>query len=358
MAQIACFFRFQSMMHDHKIKVQLMKPYTIFNVIVASLILFGCSESEPEATNQSLNVVEVTATHNHEENLHLFNLDRNEIDPGWVTFRFQNLSDSDHFFMIYKVPEDGLEAARDAGQPILDHWYQSITVPFQEQFTPYIIGEIDYGVFVDNLVGEISQTGPWFFDPGSPPMGGVGFTTINQTATTTVELETGEYIVECYVKDENEEFHSYLGMLEYFTVTGERSAAEEPQADISLKISSEAGIEANGTPTAGEQIVKVFFEDQTSYAHLLGHNVQLVKLADMENQTLLDDLSGWMDWTQPGGLVHTAPKGAKFIGGVMEMTEGSTAYLHFDLEPGDYAWIAEIPSPADHNMLKTFTVNN
>jgi len=72
--------------------------------------------------------------------------------------------------------------------------------------------------------------------------------------------------------------------------------------------------------------------------------VQLVKLADMENQTLQEDLSNWMDWTKPGGLVHRAPEGAQFIGGAMEMAEGRSAYLHLDLEPGDYAWIAENPT--------------
>lgn len=47
---------------------------------------------------------------------------------------------------------------------------------------------------------------------------------------------------------------------------------------------------------------------------------------------------------------------AEFMGGTMEMAEGGTAYFHVALEPGDYAWIAEIPDPADHNMLKPFTI--
>lgn len=335
-----------------------MKPF--FNVLLFSvfILLQGCSESEPVTNNNDAQIVEVTATHNQEENKHLFNLDRHEFEPGWVTFQFLNLSASDHFFMIYKVPDEGIEAAQQAGQPLLDHWYASVTVPFQMHFNPYINGEIDYGTFVDNLVGEIYDTGAWFFEPGAPPMGGVGFTAASQSAMTTVELQPGEYVVECYVKDENEEFHSYLGMLETFTVKGERSSSEEPDADLSITISSESGISAEGSPVTGEQIVEVFFEDQTSYVHLLGHNVQLVKLADKEDQTLLNDLAAWMDWTQPGGLMNTAPDGAKFIGGVMEMTEGSRAYLHLDLVPGDYAWIAEIPNPADHGMLKTFTVSD
>lgn len=322
------------------------------------LLILGCSQEEPETQSTAVTVVDVTATHDHEENLHLFNLDRSEIEPGWVTFQFRNLSDSDHFFMIYKAPDEGIEAAREAGRPLLDHWYQSVTEPFQEEYNPYIAGEIDYGTFVENLVGKISEKGAWFFDPGAMPTGGVGFTAINRTARTTVELEPGEYIVECYVKDENEVFHSYIGMLEHITVTGERTSSPEPQADVTVTISSENGIETDGTLNTGKQIVEVFFEDQTSYAHLLGHNVQLVKLADKENQAVLNELAAWMDWTQPGALMQTAPDGSEFIGGAMEMTEGSRAYLHLDLEPGDYAWIAEVPDPADHNMLKTFIVGN
>jgi len=64
-----------------------------------------------------------------------------------------------------------------------------------------------------------------------------------------------------------------------------------------------------------------------------------------------------MDWRQKGSLVNRAPVGALFLGGTMEMTEGGVAYFHVDLEPGDYAWIAEIPNPAVHGMLKTFTVS-
>ena len=329
------------------------------NIIIICLFIAGCTdkpEIQSETLSENTTIVDVRALHDHEANKHIFELDKTEIESGWTTFRFNNLSDTDHFFLIFKVPDEAIEAAQQAGQPILDHWYQSITIPFQEHFNPYVSGDIDYGTFVDNLVAEIFQTGPWFFEPGAPPMGGVGFTTVNKTASTTVHLEPGEYVVECYVKDENEEFHSYLGMLETFTVTDDRSESAQPEPDYSLTISSENGIQADWQAVAGEQIVEVFFEDQTSYAHLLGHNVQLVKLIDKNNQNLLNNLAAWMDWTQPGSLVYKAPNGAEFIGGTMEMGEDSRAYLHLDLEPGDYAWIAEIPNPADHGMLKTFTV--
>lgn len=40
----------------------------------------------------------------------------------------------------------------------------------------------------------------------------------------------------------------------------------------------------------------------------------------------------------------------------MEMTAGATGRLHVDHQSGDYAWIAEVPDPASHGMLKTFTI--
>ena len=61
-----------------------------------------------------------------------------------------------------------------------------------------------------------------------------------------------------------------------------------------------------------------------------------------------------MDWTQPTGLETPAP--AEFLGGTHEMPAGGRAYFTVRLEPGRYAWIAEVPSPVEKGMLKTFTV--
>lgn len=324
----------------------------------SSQLLLGCDDENVTSSEQPIeNLVEVTATHNHDENLHLFEMDTQSISSGWTTFEFNNASHVDHFFVIYKVPEAAIEAANAADEPLLDHWFQGVTEPFQVEFNPYAAGEIEYGEFVDNLVAHISEKGPWFLDPGAPPMGGPGLTAANKTSETTVHLEPGEYIVECYVKDENEQFHSYLGMLEQLTVTEEQSGAEKPEPDMNITISSTQGIVVNGNPENGSQVVEVFFEDQTSYGHLLGHNVQLVKLSDNSNQELIESVIEWMDWSKPGSLVNTAPQGAEFMGGTMEMTGGSTAYIHADFEPGDYAWIAEIPDPVSANMLKTFTIS-
>ncbi len=146
------------------------------------------------------------------------------------------------------------------------------------------------------------------------------------------------------------------GMLDQLTVTEEINRRPDPKGSIKLTISSERGFELNRPMSPGNQTVEIHFEDQDSYAHLLGHNVQLVRLADKDDEELLRELADWMDWRMPGSLVFRAPEGVEMLGGSMEMTAGSTAFYHVNLEPGDYAWIAEIPDPDAHNMLKTFRI--
>lgn len=317
---------------------------------LASVLLFtACNDVDDT-------VVEVNAVHNAAEDVHLFEMSAHEIPNGWTTFQFNNASAYDHFFLVFKLPEEGIEAAEAAGEPFLDHWFHNITEPFQLAYDPYIDGDIDYDTFAENLVAALSQGAPWFFDPGAPAMGGPGFTAAGATSETTIYLDPGEYVVECYVKNEDELFHSYIGMLEHLSVTEEASGTEEPEPSYSVTISSSGGIQADQDLNRGRHTIEIFFEDQVPYAHFLGHNVQLVKLSDKEDEELLRKLANWMDWRYPGSLVNRAPEGAEFMGGTMEMTEGATAYFHVDLEMGDYAWIAEVPDPADHDMLKTFTV--
>lgn len=332
-------------------------------LVVAALAL-GCSDGPPtpdlEATEAAGGVavgpasaLEVTATHRGDE--HLFTLSTAQVPSGWTTIRFTNASPSDHFVLMYRAPQEAVDAAAGAGQSLLEHWYESITVPFQEEFDPYVAGDITYEAFLENLVGAISASGPWFFDPGAPPVGGPGLTAAGQTSQTTVLLEPGTYVLECYVKDGDEQFHSYDGMLEVLTVTEAESGAPEPEATAEVELSSTAGLEIPADVRPGEQTIAIRFLDQSTYEHLQGHNAHLVQLASTD-PALLEALAGWMDWRAVGSLAVRAPEGAEFVGGTMEMGAGGTAYYTVNLRPGTYAWIAEVPDPAAKGMLKTFTV--
>lgn len=351
-----------------------MMTYPILLISICMLIftLYSCTESQSTISdsistqdlapgNSKLvvkggpNLVEVTTGHDHDANLHTFDLNKDEVPEGWTRFQLINGTHSDHLFLLYKVPEAAIDAAEDAGESVLDHWYQTITVPFQKEWDPYYNGTIDWATFVPNLFTAVLSSAPWF--PNAVTMGGPGITAAGYTSQTTVHLTEGVYIAECYVKDENGEFHGYNGMLEMLTVTGESSKEREPRSTFDVTISQD-GIENPDAVRPGKHTVAIHFGEQPEfgYEHLLGHNVQLVRFDDGYDQALLDDLGAWMDWSDPEGFVNNSPAGTTFLGGAMEMKGGNAAYFTVNLKPGNYAWIAEVPDPAGKNMLKTFSI--
>lgn len=328
-------------------------------------MLAACSGGDDDAGENGIstqqapgNVVEVTAVHDPVQNQHLFVMSDNEIPSGWTTFRFINASPSAHFFLLWTLPDEAIAAAEAADESLREHWFNAITAPFQVEFEPFHRGEIDYETFVENLVAALQVRGAWFFDPGSMPMGGPGITSVGRTSETTVYLPPGEYMAECYVRDDHGVFHSYIGMLKPLTVTDDAAGAAEPTPTARLTISSKGGFEVDRALRAGTQVIEILFEDQVPYEHFGGHNAHLVKLRDSSDDALLGELAGWMDWRNDDGLVDRAPSGAMFLGGTMDMGADAKAYFRVELEPGEYAWIAEIPDPAAHGMLRVFTVSD
>lgn len=261
-----------------------------------------------------------------------------EIQSGWTTFRFKNTSGMIHFVAIERLPEGVTEERQQA----------EVAPVFQEGMN--LLNEGDF----DAAMAAFGRLPAWFGEIVF--MGGPGLTSAGITAETTVYLEPGTYLLECYVKT-NGIFHSYnpdpnqSAMVHELVVTDEASGASEPKATIDLTISSERGIEVDGDVRPGRHTVAVHFEDQIVHEHFLGHDVNLVRLDDA---TQLDELATWMNWTLPTGLETPAP--AIFLGGVQEMPAGSTGYFNVRLKPGSYAWIAEVPNPQEKQMLKTFTI--
>jgi hypothetical protein len=311
-----------------------MKPATIIILTIAiACVSSGCSErdSAPVRSGGDLNVVEVTARGLEFEA-------PDEILSGWATFRLNNESGMIHFATLQRLPE---------GIALKDQQEQVAPV-FQKGMDLLNAGEADAAM---EKFGEIPEwVGQVVF------MSGPGLTSVGHTAETSVYLEPGTYLLECYVKT-NGVFHSYnpspsaYGMVHEITVMEESSNAAEPRATLTITLSSARGIEVQGDPTPGEHTVAVYFEDQQIHENFLGHDVHLARL---ENDTDIEELAIWMDWTQPTGLEIPSP--VEFLGGTHEMPAGGTAYFTVRLEAGDYAWIAEVPSPSEKGMLKTFTV--
>lgn len=358
-------------MNDSKLMTYLTLLVSV-SLLILGMSFTSCTDSqsssfdpisaqEVDPTNSKFivkggpNLVQVTTGHDHDANLHTFDLNIKEIPEGWTRFKLTNGTHADHFYLLYEVPQAAIDAAEAANQSVRDHWYQTVTVPFQDEWNPYYVGDISFGTFVPNLFGAVLAGAPWF--PEAVVMGGPGITAAGTSSQTTVHLTEGVYIAECYVKDENGEFHSYNGMLETLEVTGESSKEREPRSTLDVTISQD-GIENPESVRPGKHTVAIHFGEQPigGYEHLLGHNVQLVRFDGDYDQILLDELEAWMDWSAPQGLVDNSPEGTTFLGGAMEMTGGNTAYFTVNLKPGNYAWIAEVPNASDKNMLKTFSI--
>jgi uncharacterized cupredoxin-like copper-binding protein len=259
------------------------------------------------------------------------------IQSGWTTFRLANESGYVHFAVVERLPDGvGVAEQQEEAAPL-----------FQAGMDLLAAGRPDSALAV---FGELPA---WFGDIVF--QGGPGLTSPGHTSTATIRLEPGTYLLECYVKTDGV-FHSYnpdpdvYGMVHEFTVTDEDSGASPPRASIHVLISRENGMEIDGDLSAGEHVVDVRFVDQTVYENFAGHDVHVARLDDVD----IDTLQAWMDWTQPHGLETPAP--VTFLGGLNEMPPGSVGYFTVTLEPGRYAFVAEVPGAEEKGMLRTFTV--
>ena len=257
------------------------------------------------------------------------------IPSGWNTFVYKNESNETHFFLLDKYPEG-----------------KTISNTKSEIFPPFDSGMdlINKGNVAEAM--EAFNTLPkWFFEVQF--LGGSGLIAPKHTSETTVKLEPGYYIMECYVKMPNGKFHTSMGMIKELIVTDEDSGNIPPIATVNVAISSKEGIVFDETISKGKQVISVKFNDQIVHENFVGHDVNLVKMNDTTN---LKKLESWMNWADPKGLITPVPNGFTFLGGVNNLPAGSTGYFKVSLTPGYYAFVSEVPNAISKNMLKTFKV--
>ncbi|NNF66040.1 MAG: hypothetical protein HKM98_00870 [Gammaproteobacteria bacterium] len=261
-----------------------------------------------------------------------------EVPAGWNTFRFFNDSAMVHFALLEKMPP---------GTGLIEQQEQ-VAPAFQEGMDLLNAGKQEAAM---KAFGKLPA---WFADVEF--FGGAGLVSPGNVAETTVYLEPGTYLIECYVKTGGI-FHSFnpspalYGMVAEFTVVPNDSRRAPPKADWTLSVSGVEGIRFEKPPMSGRQVVEVYFADQQVHENFVGHDVHLLRFAE---DTDIASLVSWMDWRSPKGLDTPAP--AEFVGGVNEMAAGSRAYLHLNLVPGRYAWIAEVPNAAGKKLLREFSI--
>jgi hypothetical protein len=257
------------------------------------------------------------------------------IPSGWNTFKYENLSNETHFFLLDKYPE-----GKTAENAITD-----IAPVFEKGMDLINAGKPEEGF------AAFGALPAWYGDIVFS--GGTGLIAPKHTAITTLNLKPGYYIMECYVKMPNGKFHTLMGMAKPIIVTEEDSGNTAPNATVNITLSGIDGITYDKGITKGKQIFSVFVKDQKPHENFIWHDLNLVKLADYASE---DALEAWMDWSDPKGLITPVPNGITFLGGVNDMPEGSTGYFYIDLKPGKYAFISEVPNTQEKGLFKTFEV--
>ena len=250
---------------------------------------------------------------------------------GWVTLQFKNAGEQSHFLLLWRLPEG----------KTFNEWITGVSDPFNALYADYQAGTLQKAEFMEKLGAALPE---WFMT--TQRLGGPGFTAAGRTSQTTVHLEPGDYVMECYVRaaDQPDKFHGALGMLRPLTVTTEASGGSPPEADIEIALSNYQ-IAVEGDLSPGDRTVRVRVQENPE--GLILHNVHLVRLGD---DTAAADAAEWLDWVD--AMLPPAP--AVFLGGTGQLPAGGESYFIAELEPGRYAWVSE--TWGIQGMVHEFTV--
>ncbi len=291
--------------------------FRAFLIVVSMTLLASCQTGEPPdeappVVEAPTHVVFVTARDYAFEG-------PTEILSGWTTFRMQNAGAEEHFLFLTRLPEG--KTLQDYGQEV-----GSVFGSVMAQLEAGTIDKLEGGAILGRDLPEWYTTSAVY-------MGGPGFVAPGQTAETTVNLDPGTYVAECYVKTADGVFHVALGMAMPIVVTDEDSGAAEPEADVDVTVSNDA-IDGPEVLASGVHTIAVHYQEHPEAG--LGNDVHLARL---EKDSDIEDVVRWMDWMEVDGLRAPAP--ATFVGGAHEAPVDYTSYFRVDLDPGRYLWIVE-----------------
>lgn len=258
-----------------------------------------------------------------------------EVKSGWTTFKYINKSFEPHFFILEKMPDTlGLYTYK-----------KDLFPPFTSAFKYFEKGEIEAGM------KEFEKIPEWFYKVELA--GGVALTSKKTTSISTIFLEPGTYVMECYVRMPNGLGHVFMGMVKELRVSKESNGNTPPKADFNINLSSEKGITFLDSLKVGNHILSVKFEDQKQYEHFMGHDVNLVKI---EHDSVIPSLNDWLNTIDFMAFRTPEPEGLLFLGGVEDLPAGNTGYFEVNLEKGNYVLISEIPNAIERKMMKRFSV--
>lgn len=197
--------------------------------------------------------------------------------------------------------------------------------------------------FMDALKKPMEGPAPdWVIESGGPNAV-IGA----DIATTTVNLDPGQYVLMCFIPGADGVPHFAKGMIKPFVVVpSSETPATEPTADLAMKL-DDYGFEFAPEIAAGKHVIKV---QNDGPQH---HEVEFVKL--LPGTTF----QAFVDWAKSE---QGPPPSVKWLGGLAGTAKDNYGYVTVDFEPGDYALICFLPDTGDgkphvaHGMVQPLTV--
>lgn len=239
------------------------------------------------------------------------------ITSGWTTFRLKNMGHAEHFFLLDLLP-DSIS---------FDDYKTKVGRPFDMVFD-----SLKAGSSKADAINLLVQSVPSWYFTSVKQMGGTGIISAHKATQITLDLVPGTYVMECYIKEQGV-FHTALGMIRPVTVTEEVSEMKPPEANVNVYFTNDA-IKTGGEISSGTNTFVIHFKEHPEAG--VGNDLHLIRVNE---NTDLDAVLDWMDWTNIMGLEPPAP--AEFLGGSHEMPVGSTSYFTVNLDPGKYAFVNE-----------------
>ncbi len=170
-------------------------------------------------------------------------------------------------------------------------------------------------------------------DPKGNPDGVAGMPSLlapGQKTSTMTQLAAGHYGIMCFISAPDGKLHVAHGMVKTFDVSSAKSNLKPPTdgvADVTLSDGSISVPEGN----PGRQLTAKVTNDGTN-----GHTFELVKINDGKT---LDDVKAYFDASFSGQPVEGEAPGV-IVGGISEVSAGTSAYLLQTLAPGHYGYVS------------------
>jgi hypothetical protein len=157
--------------------------------------------------------------------------------------------------------------------------------------------------------------------PGSKLVGGPGAIPPGDSATTWARLDTGRYLIICFIPGADRVPHAMKGMFGQLEVSGAPLATRAPAASVTIT-AREYGFDFSRALRAGATTIELRNEGEHD------HDLELVQLPDSGTAVAVAKQLG-----SGGGI----PPGVRVVGGISSVAPNGRAWGRVTLTPGRYA---------------------